>query len=344
MLKFAPTSSLRKADLIKLSKLISTLLFFFFISVELDAGEKEELEIQFSQLIEKPCQIIRQLTGGVTNKAYLVQAEEDKFMVRLGRQSPEELGIDRESELLCHNLAAKHGIAPQIIYADPDSGTLVTEFKEGETLTLKKMRQENVRNEVIGLLKRCHKIPPDQALHLVGPYENICKLITRTRETEPFLLSPDDMDSILKTIEEISLIVPNKDYEGICHNDLNNLNFIESDGKIWIIDWEFAGLGNTLFDLAGYCVAQELNPDEIREVLQLYTGHNDSEQLIQLQLMCAVNELWNSFYYFLQHLTQRDDPSHLTKGFEHYFTYWKRIQYIQEIYSTPLKNQQKRAA
>ena len=43
------------------------------------------------------------------------------------------------------------------------------------------------------------------------------------------------------------------------HNDLLALNFIDDGERTWIVDWEYAGMGDAYFDLANFAVNNELD-------------------------------------------------------------------------------------
>jgi thiamine kinase-like enzyme len=39
-----------------------------------------------------------------------------------------------------------------------------------------------------------------------------------------------------------------------CHNDLLPANFIDAGTRVWIVDWEYAGMGDPAFDHANFAV------------------------------------------------------------------------------------------
>ena len=47
-----------------------------------------------------------------------------------------------------------------------------------------------------------------------------------------------------------------------CHNDLLNANFIDDGGRLRIVDWEYAGMGDVFFDLANFSINHGLDRDE----------------------------------------------------------------------------------
>ena len=46
-----------------------------------------------------------------------------------------------------------------------------------------------------------------------------------------------------------------------CHNDLLAANFIDDGERVWIVDWEYAGMGDPFFDLANFAVNNGLDED-----------------------------------------------------------------------------------
>src|SRR5262249_31290522 len=81
-----------------------------------------------------------------------------------------------------------------------------------------------------------------------------------------------------------------------CHNDLLNANFILDGERLWIVDWEYAGMGDVFFDLANFSVNHELTPDEDDELLRAYFGERrerDAAALACMRLMSDCREaMW----------------------------------------------------
>ena len=57
-----------------------------------------------------------------------------------------------------------------------------------------------------------------------------------------------------------------------CHNDLLNANFILEGERLWLVDWEYAGMGDRFFDLANFSINHELDDDENAALLEAYFG------------------------------------------------------------------------
>ena len=54
-----------------------------------------------------------------------------------------------------------------------------------------------------------------------------------------------------------------------CHNDLLNANFLLDGDHVWIVDYEYAGMGDPFFDLGNLAVNNGLTPEAQETLLSL---------------------------------------------------------------------------
>ena len=85
-----------------------------------------------------------------------------------------------------------------------------------------------------------------------------------------------------------------------CHNDLLNANFITDGERIWIVDWEYAGMGDRFFDLANFSVNHELTADENEELLRLYFGEAFEDDVRSLTLMRFMSDFREAMWGVVQ--------------------------------------------
>ena len=57
---------------------------------------------------------------------------------------------------------------------------------------------------------------------------------------------------------------------GLCHNDLWANNFLDDGERLWLLDWEFGGVGDGLYDLATVAMAGRYDSDGERALLDAY--------------------------------------------------------------------------
>ncbi|MCH7487301.1 MAG: phosphotransferase, partial [Proteobacteria bacterium] len=56
------------------------------------------------------------------------------------------------------------------------------------------------------------------------------------------------------------------------HNDLLAANFIDAGKRLWIVDWDYAGFGSPLFDLANLASNNGFDWESERRLLEAYFG------------------------------------------------------------------------
>ena len=77
-----------------------------------------------------------------------------------------------------------------------------------------------------------------------------------------------------------------------CHNDLLNANFIDDGERLWIVDWEYAGMGDPYFDLGNFAVNHELDEGGEAELLDAYGG-GDPDAVVLMRFMSDFREaMW----------------------------------------------------
>jgi thiamine kinase-like enzyme len=88
--------------------------------------------------------------------------------------------------------------------------------------------------------------------------------------------------------------------ERTCHNDLLNANFIDSGGRIRIVDWEYAGMGDVFFDLANFSINHELEPEGRAALLAAYVGSVRPEHVRALELMRFMSDFREAMWGVVQ--------------------------------------------
>ena len=77
-----------------------------------------------------------------------------------------------------------------------------------------------------------------------------------------------------------------------CHNDLLAANFIDDGERVWVVDWEYAGMGDPFFDLANFAVNNGLDEEGETALLEAY-GSADVRALTLMRFMSDFREaMW----------------------------------------------------
>jgi thiamine kinase-like enzyme len=103
-----------------------------------------------------------------------------------------------------------------------------------------------------------------------------------------------------------------------CHNDLLNANFIADGERIWIVDWEYAGMGDRFFDLANFSINHELSNDENHELLRSYSGEATDEHRRALRLMRFMSDFREAMWGVVQQGISELDFDFVAYANEHF--------------------------
>jgi thiamine kinase-like enzyme len=219
--------------------------------------------------------LVEPLGGGITNHNFKVVAGGEVFVLRIGGKDTELLGIDRAVEHEASLAAAALGIAPEVVaFVD---GSLVTRFVDGEVGIAPV-------EAVAPLLRRLHASPP-----IAGRFDSFRVVESYARTAAGWL--PAEYAAAKRTADRIEArrgerpLCP-------CHNDLLAANFVLGADRLWIVDWEYAGMGDPAFDLANFAVSNGLDEEGDRALLEEY-GTADPNAHVLMRFMSDFREaMW----------------------------------------------------
>jgi thiamine kinase-like enzyme len=234
---------------------------------------------------------IAPLGGGITNKNFKVSARGEVFVLRIAGNDTALLGIDRSVEHEASLAAWRAGVGPEVATFLESEGCLVTRFIDGAAIPQEQMRRPESIERVANALRRVHDGAP-----IPGRFDAF-RIVEAYRDTAEAhgVRMPDGYawaKGIADAIERARGAPPLRP----CHNDLLNANFIADGGSIWIVDWEYAGMGDVFFDLANFSVNHELAEDGNRALLEAYFGSlrdTDARVLLLMRFMSDFREaMW----------------------------------------------------
>jgi thiamine kinase-like enzyme len=210
------------------------------------------------------------LGGGITNRNFRVDVDGESFVLRIGGEKTELLGIDRHHERAANEAAAAIGLAPEVVYFIEPEGYLVTRFLGASPLPSPEMvMPDNIRRVALAL-RRFHAIPAIPGSF--SPFQTVDAYAEIARRYG--VAFPKNFDWLTARRQEIESALRRYPFTPRpCHNDLLNENFLD-DGTIRILDWEYAGMGDPAFDLANFSVHHGFSDEQDRLLLEIYLTAN----------------------------------------------------------------------
>jgi thiamine kinase-like enzyme len=235
------------------------------------------------------------IEGGITNRNYRVDVDGQSFVVRLAGADTELLGIDRDAERAAAEAAAAVGVGPEVVAYLPRLASLVTRFVRGEPVPEEAMREPGPLELVVRSLRAFHRGPGIPASF--SPF----RIVERYRDTAVSrgVTVPPVVDALYDRAREIERALGGFTPR-LCHNDLLNANFISTGDRIFIVDYEYAGMGDVSFDLANFSVNHGFDDAADETLIEAYFGGTTPGRSARVKLMRIMSDFREGMWGVVQ--------------------------------------------
>ena len=242
------------------------------------------------------------LDGGITNRNYRARFGETDYVIRVPGKDTNLLEINRRCEVAANDRAASLGVAPPVAIALDDPAAIVTEFVTGHGMTSEELREPSMLSRVAVSLARIHDAADAPQPCAVFDSFRLVETYAKTA-TDRGARIPDAYEEAHATAARIEVALSGPEHDPVpCHNDLLAANFIRGEAdQVWIVDWEYAGLGDRYFDLANFAVNNELDAGDERALLRGYFDETPTTaQLAALSLMKFMSDFREAMWGVVQ--------------------------------------------
>ena len=245
--------------------------------------------------------------GGLTNLVHRVDLGGRSVVVRIPGAGTEEY-IDRKVEAHNAKAAARAGVSPEVIHADPATGLMVTEtVPDITTMTpeLFKSRAGSPGRAGAALAK----------LHNSGEtFEFRFELFSMIDEYLRLLATkdvdlPDGYHDVVAAAGPVKELLAAADLPlAPCHCDPLCENFLDDGEVMWIVDWEYSGMNDPLWDVGDLSVEAGMDAVQDAELMRAYFGRKptaaETGRMVIYKAMCDL--LW-TLWGLIQHAD--DNPA-----------------------------------
>ena len=262
------------------------------------------------------------LDGGFVNFTYKVRVNNSCFALRINGSQNDYLGLSRQEEVNVMRIAGEMGIAPKVMPQSTDE-YLITEFIDAHTLTHDEIKQPNIIQNAMDVLKKIHSIQGSD--RTFSPFDLVNKHLEGMKALNiPF---PNELEALLPESEAAEKRWNDSaSYrKAYCHNDYYTFNILNAGGRLYVIDWELSGRGDIFFDIATISFHNAFTAGQDEHMLQCYFGQVEPEHFSALRDMKYMNMLREATWGLLHSGMKEDTVNHNLDYYEHGISTLRRL-------------------
>ena len=240
-----------------------------------------------------------QRLGGLTNRVYRA----GDHCLRIPGKGTEEY-IDRGHEKVAAQEAAKAGVSPEVMHFGTD-GVMVSRFVEGaETMSPEAFRTRAGAPARAGAaFRKLHesgaKFP--FRFELFSMIDGYLKVLATKDVT-----LPDGYHDVVAEAETVRAALAAHPLPlAPCHCDPLCENFLDTGERMWIVDWEYSGMNDPMWDLGDLSVEAGFDAEQEEEMIRAWFGGEPTAaergRIVIYKAMCDL--LW-TLWGLIQHANQ----------------------------------------
>jgi thiamine kinase-like enzyme len=241
--------------------------------------------------------------GGLTNRNYKIATPLGNFVLRIPGEGTGEY-ISRENESLAARITSEIGVNAPLAYFDIRDGVQLTRFLEGaETMSAERFKNLGSVRRAAQSLRRVHDCGRlfrnrFELFQMIDDYLDVLQ-----KKDAPL---PDGYRDVKREAEAVRAALnahplPIKP----CHCDPLAENFLDNGQQVFVIDWEYAGNNDPMWDLGDVSVEAGFGAEQDEALLDAYfngrAGANDRGRMVLYKAMCDL--LW-TLWGIIQHVNK----------------------------------------
>lgn len=214
--------------------------------------------------------IVKRLEGGMSNYTYVVESKGEKHTYRVPGKFAERF-VDRNDEWFNIQQIDALGLNNNTTYVELRTGEKLADYVEGTIMSETDVVSYNAMS--VAALKKLHqsglKLKDYNAFGRLDDDERYCR--------ETGFVHPDEYLTLRRALDKMR-----EQYKRVelvpCHCDYQPTNLVIADNRLYVLDWEFAGMNDPFYDIACYGNA---GFDKALTLLEAYVGHKPERGELQ---------------------------------------------------------------
>lgn len=210
--------------------------------------------------------------GGMTNRSYKITLYNGgEYLIRIPGVGTEEL-LSRKDEKKSTELGCRLGIDSELLYFGDDGKKVMRFIKNPQVMNEEVMKKKENIMQAAAIFRKLHNCGEDtgvrfEVFEMADSYEKIiCEnnvnLYADYHEVKEQVMSIKSEIDSKKEVQRVP-----------CHNDSLLGNWVlDEDGRLYLIDWEYSGMNEAMWDLSCLSIEIGYNAQNDEDLLDAYYG------------------------------------------------------------------------
>ena len=253
--------------------------------------------------------------ASMTNQSFKVAIDGRDYVLRIAGQGTEEY-IDREADEHAARVTAQIGVGAPLVYYSRERGIQVTAFIENSApMDAEVLSDPHALRLAADAFRRLHTC----GTPFLGRFSNFEKMdeyldVLRRHDSR----LPDGYFETKREAEAVRKALADADVAlAPCHNDPAPENLVYTGDRVYILDWEFCGNNDPMWDLADLSVEADFSDRQDAILLEAYCNGPPSKAMeARLVIYKAMAFLLWTLWGVLQEVNENQAPAY------HFASYW----------------------
>jgi len=230
--------------------------------------------------------------AGLTNRNYKITFGDERFVLRIPGEGTSEY-INRRHEAVAARIAAEAGVNAEVLFFDENDGLMLTRFVDGAaTMNGERFRDLGAVSRAAQAFRRMHDCGKSFTTEF-DLFQKMDEYLDYLRKKQARI--PEGYADVQREAEAVRDALRGRPATlRPCHCDPLAENFLDTGTRIFIIDWEYAGNNDPMWDLGDVSVEAGFGPDQDAALLEAYfQGKPPAAQvgrMVMYKAMCDL--LW----------------------------------------------------
>lgn len=205
--------------------------------------------------------------GGLTNRNYRVDIDGQKLVLRIPGEGTSAY-IDRTVEKHNAEVAARAGVNAEVLYFDAGDGVMLCHYIESATMNAERFGDLGAVARAARAFRRMHEWTEafESRFDLFQKMDEYLALLRDLKAPVPEGYARAQAEAAAVR----TALARNPAQLAPCHCDPLAENFLDTGTRMVIVDWEYSGMNDPMWDLGDLSVEAGFGPEQDAALLHAY--------------------------------------------------------------------------